>query len=886
MGLFIKGRNHTQSTSSSNIQELFQNQDEDALSVTGGIYLTHSRDGRPALGRKRPNKILQDFGFDILGQSFGVPSRSDYKRRARPQSYTSQSSGLVTMPGTPRPVWEPQELDRGRKVHTYENTNHPPIHCRTDRAHLRSPYAPISAVQHDNQGIPGLWQGAAYGRSCSSTGPRTLSQHCGLPPPPPPPPSSVVGWHYHPGDNVGAVPISRGYNMTPPHHACPPYPCGGTQASQSAPSGTSLQHGMIALGSVLPQPTVRPVLPPLLPPILASPLSFSHYSNRPQPTLLPHVQATWTTSPVNLPPPPPLPPLPPSQYQLQAYATRTRQGNVSQQNTNYVKSTEKLAGQANQAGNSLEDAKRAHAEAKQSEDVRQSLGKRIQHVHVCAGCGKKRSARYQQAHPLKRGELPPLNYCYSCLLNAADSGSEGSGADVAVEYPFPQKVHTKPTGYRPQPVSASNVQQDRRKVSLPWLRSNENHTIADGAEQRYHELGLRRAVLRFLNFDRAGAPKRVDSGAFQEGAETPTRFQQKYPRVDLWNAKHHSPAIPMPPSNNEPTLSRPRTRIRRPQPQPEIVDVDSSLPVDADADADVPMLVLDREGSLPRSGANDPAYAPNSAQARDMPEQTAGLQQFSGSGDFVCCPVRNTVPELADNFGENGPLTPTDLPYASNSQLPCTVRDLLWDYQTSMEREVEEMAERDLASAGKLFDSLSESLGGSATSTCPITSVITTSNMSIVSYNSDSDDGGNDTAAAGTREAKLGKNVEDVGAIKPTRRLEYSSEEERQQKITTSKSRNESSTAYLEHSDRCIAKNPRSLSPRKKMNNEVYNEYGGNQVDDNDVDSFPSPILSSLIGHTGHSVDDLEEEYVPVYQGPATTAKHHRMRRFLRRSSD
>jgi hypothetical protein len=56
------------------------------------------------------------------------------------------------------------------------------------------------------------------------------------------------------------------------------------------------------------------------------------------------------------------------------------------------------------------------------------LSKRIRHVHVCAGCGKKRSKRYQKAHPLKRGEAPTRNYCYSCLQDAASTDSETSKA--------------------------------------------------------------------------------------------------------------------------------------------------------------------------------------------------------------------------------------------------------------------------------------------------------------------------------------------------------------------------------------------------------------------------------------------------------------------------
>lgn len=46
------------------------------------------------------------------------------------------------------------------------------------------------------------------------------------------------------------------------------------------------------------------------------------------------------------------------------------------------------------------------------------ISRRIQHVHTCAGCGKKRSKDYQAAHPLRRGEIPQKSYCLRCIKEA------------------------------------------------------------------------------------------------------------------------------------------------------------------------------------------------------------------------------------------------------------------------------------------------------------------------------------------------------------------------------------------------------------------------------------------------------------------------------------
>jgi hypothetical protein len=93
-------------------------------------------------------------------------------------------------------------------------------------------------------------------------------------------------------------------------------------------------------------------------------------------------------------------------------------------------------------------------------------------------------------------------------------------------------------------------------------------------------------------------------------------------------------------------------------------------------------------------------------------------------------------------FDHDEPLTPTELPYAGAFHSPCVIISDSWlDDQSDMEREAEERAERDLAAAGKLFDDFGSTLGGSATSAFPLSSFVTTSNMSIVSYDSDSESG-------------------------------------------------------------------------------------------------------------------------------------------------
>lgn len=132
-------------------------------------------------------------------------------------------------------------------------------------------------------------------------------------------------------------------------------------------------------------------------------------------------------------------------------------------------------------------------------------------------------------------------------------------------------------------------------------------------------------------------------------------------------------------------------------------------------------------------------------------------------------PIATDEPEVLFSYAE--PLTPTDVPYAHHTHSPHVASELWPDYHTDIEREAEEMAERDLAFAGKLFDSLSGSFGGSATSTFPTTSFVTRSNISIVSCDSDSDYSENDTTTPSIKEAEVEEAVEGTEASKPVGRI-------------------------------------------------------------------------------------------------------------------
>ncbi|KAI0543137.1 hypothetical protein GGR58DRAFT_10865 [Xylaria digitata] len=469
MGLFGKGHPRSRSTGSITPQPLVQDADHDALflPLNDNVYLTQTKDGNPALGRKKKGKLLQDFGFDILGQSFGIPSRKDYERQPRPLSAASQSSGLVTVPTTPRK----------NRAYTYEDTESPAVRRRADSRHSSSTTLPIEVARYDDPGNSSLPQATTYKMNPLLP---TFNQH-NIPPPPPPPPS-VVGWRTHPMVNTGVAPIPMSYcSAAYQPSQLPRYSCNSPARFQGLPNWASPQQHIAQypghLGISMPQATAAPMSPHH-----QQPQQF-------QPVQISHTQAIPAVRLANiLPPPPP----PPPQDWLQAHAMTTNQRKMSRQHT------KQTIGQPRDAG-------KTHEKPKNNEEVTRRLSKRIRHVHVCAGCGKKRSARYQKAHPLKRGEVPAVNYCYSCLKDAADTDYHTSDDDDDGGDPPIIKVRTKHNKLDMSPMRARKMRRNREEAGVPWPSSDEGRTIAGGNytyEQTRHGPRWVKKSNRFGSFSR------------------------------------------------------------------------------------------------------------------------------------------------------------------------------------------------------------------------------------------------------------------------------------------------------------------------------------------------------------------------------------------------
>ncbi|KAI1819744.1 hypothetical protein F4861DRAFT_546438 [Xylaria intraflava] len=1001
------------STASGSQQPFLSDIDDDDVRFLRGsdhVYLTRTKDGKPALGRKKHGKLLPEFSFDILSESFGVSSRYEYERQARVSSVRSQSSGLVTAPVTPRRGRGTTLNNNSQVIHEYRDQDNesPAARHKTSSVRASSTPAPVATRQNNRQNASNLrWQ-TTDGVSSSYQSPPVFNEIPSpqLPPPPPAPPSTV-GWQTHTASKCGIVPNpTDSYDPGCQHTHLSGYSPNGSVMPPGTSNWASPQYHVAAqttnpLGNALSQATAMP-LP-----------SYNQHFPQHQTSHAPCMQTVPGAPSVNMHPYPGPPPPPPSQDWLRKFAAATGHSKEPHHHADHDCNTENAAEHGHRDKKLSPDLGQMQDKSEESEGVKKRLSRRIRHVHVCGGCGKKRSRKYHKNHPLKRGEIPALNYCYNCLKDAAETDFDSSDGESTDDIPK-KKVHIqtdKPDLLVPRTNSAL---QNLRKARAPSLSADENNAVTKDKyifKQTRH--GSRRAkkpvpfrpltklfscgtglrtfpqesdpissseearsrdssVVSSRRVPRVVPRPRISRGygrrntftadktpvktqwESEEEPQNEKRARSRFVReVESEDSRNEDEARATRNDKSEFARSRTHTRARRPQPRPQ------SVPLNTDPShtkkVSGPALTTDEGCILPHPEAEilaGPGPMSRSARADTHPkssnpavstQKNAAVNQMAAQGRTIRV-EKNRVPPLAtvnleDTSGgiHNGnkqafmdrfkkstnaaseviskgsadnlagksspsfpsdepqiplshksvvnpddatyphqiPLTknserqpldgdasdieqvsdtvfnwhehaaPMDAPYASRSRSSHVLSDLWADYQVDTERAAEEMAEQDLASAGKIFDSLSSTFG-STTSGHPKSSFMA-SNLSIVTYDSDSDHSDSDASTVGIQEARMAHSIQSAEDT-PVKQIEFASENDQKLKSAMSSTLTESfGGAYPRHSDGSKTK-PRQI---------LYPISDDGQSDDVDMDYSPSPAKSSLVGHTGHSSDDI-----------------------------
>ncbi|RYP21807.1 hypothetical protein DL765_002032 [Monosporascus sp. GIB2] len=378
------------------------------------VFVTRTKSGKPAFARRKNNDLLQDFGFDLLGQSFGVPSRADLERQLRHTHNASQSSGLITLPDkSPYPAGKPTFNNEEFEAEAEElplvvgkknpNAQRPPT---PPRGILKRPKDDAYFATSDGLGHPPM----GY--------PHTSS--VGFQPPPPPPrhfpcskhwlggatPLNFSSYHHQPPQHISHVP---GYHPQVAYHGATP--------SWVPPQAQAAPQYVNPPGYSGPEMASVPFLP----------------TQHPYPPYPPYT----APAPFFIPGPPP-PSLPPGFQGPMVTSLRDNHPNL---NTSKVKDAEVCHNPVATSPGGPQSNEKSAEKNKIEHDakVNRNASKRIRHCHICAGCGKRRSRGYQKAHPLRRGEIPKPAYCARCIREADFSNSELSNSDTADDHSFIQR---------------------------------------------------------------------------------------------------------------------------------------------------------------------------------------------------------------------------------------------------------------------------------------------------------------------------------------------------------------------------------------------------------------------------------------------------------------
>lgn len=409
----------------------------------GRTYVTTTKSGKPVLARKKRDKVLQDHGFDVLGQGFGLPSRVDFEHGRPVPSHITAATAPVR-PARCTPVPRLIEIDseeeeaimaaRARRMKDDEArswsrpTNNPrsilrragltelqPLEDDTSYPMPESKYR-TSFFSRDTSQIRSPSRGRSYTRKPTERRRFAVRNS-----------DSSSPSEYH---SLGTYSIPLNSPQLPPHigtagkvvapdqNSCMIWSPVGTNyvtpgVANDCPSGKlHAQHTAHQAGSYLP--------------------TFAHGIPQAQP----NIQHMAAAHPAAFMPPPPPPP-PGFTTASQGFhvggdgSKRTdaqEEERIKEHFESVVKPTLAPDGKHQENKESGDNGKLKKTEKHQTRSetkaskVNQSTA--TKQKHVCVGCGSTRSRHYHMTHPLKRGEMPEPDYCRRCVAAAECTDSD------------------------------------------------------------------------------------------------------------------------------------------------------------------------------------------------------------------------------------------------------------------------------------------------------------------------------------------------------------------------------------------------------------------------------------------------------------------------------
>ncbi|KAI1799115.1 hypothetical protein F4811DRAFT_568639 [Daldinia bambusicola] len=979
------------------------NVDDDIyLPGSNSVYITKTKSGKPALARKRHDRLLDNFESVPFGQSIDTLSPADVEKRARRyRSFYSQNQG-PTSPLTPRRSITPQvTFDNDGKYRGYGAS--PTL--TVGKGILRS--ASISAPDriyrvNENPGRIDRFQDKAFGVKADSQVPSNaslLAQQIPMAPPlhsPISPSQPRSSWNLRGDANC----ILTMDSIRGPPVVLPTYPRGYTTTQLPDYGGLrSLGQKKSPEVATAPQYVLNPIHMAPWPnstPSCIQPRQYTSLFPASQSPAFPLFGSTQVPLPVYpLTPVTPTTPTTPSSSLPHGKSSKEASSSTVKFSPREAKKFEEhYASTMNPSARGMNISKTERSENATAID---EIGKYIQHVHICAACGKKRSRGYQRAHPLKRGQIPDRDYCQKCLQRASLNHSDTP--DIT-----PAKHGANESMCRTSYETADSISDDKpmdaktwrsRKLKRKAARLNLASNVSSQQATQGNDVSLPLSVSSGEESDFSVSapipipnPRKYRSRSRRAASKKePLNKDDTDPFVSELEVSHAHQKRPFKKDNNSTMISAGRTNDSREtvdcgsgkpaEPFPKFSQRESSRNASANG-VEIPFraTIRGRRARVPRP--NVPKVAPETVPEvpmRGVPTLSAagslksdtqdkmykkmdedferlsfrdGVKEFKKrysnldlNNSFIEQPVEKTH-DLAQNYkttherklkthrqtveqhfsdaipdseqpaagsrpcwnvfpsreridrqqgdakvqeppgstshiAEAEPETPdtptwpstpnsTEIPYANAASIPTFTDDYLGAGEEDddwAENNARDLAEEELASAGKLFDDYASAhWGSSRTASVFAPAFVTRTEISVESLRSGEEQNRAtaDTSTVTYRLADTSDTGEDVDWSRPTRTIGTSRKNNRDR---ASKWMSPTYHDTWQRPDQSIQQNV----SKKQPNNTIY--HFDERESSSSFDPLPPDPVSSVAGHTGHSIEDMPPS-MSNYNQPTT----------------
>ncbi|KAI2609743.1 uncharacterized protein GGS25DRAFT_486047 [Hypoxylon fragiforme] len=523
-------------------------------------------------------------------------------------------------------------------------------------------------------------------------------------------------------------------------------------------------------------------------------------------------------------------------------------------------------------------AKETTTERKNKEDkkkrqtkTRHDAGAKIQYNHVCLGCGKARSKGYEEAHPLKRGQIPVQDYCRKCLHRAdmteTDTQTDANDCQTGGEVKKSSHLGSSFSTMVSSPATAKDSDETCR-LQASLKKSEVRGPTASPSQEVKHDRSIRLpSFVKELSNQVNGLDPKHDALEADYELESPAETMHACRPNSCKQDSQENNAR----GQVNATSSRWRSRIPRPAP--------SKLPHNIAAEVSTRDTTPQSHKSRPQYGTHDQqTYGSRETPTIERAVRDRKLGQVARSDRRRVRRHRDNVihDENAEPEGIESHMKMTEWNIQNDAD-----PDLDWGLrQTStdgtsvpfigdngmaggektaerIEQEIKNRTEEELLSASKLFNETTTPWGNPSTTTFPTQSFATRTEVSIDSYSSYEGFQSTNHGAAYTLAESSGTNKSPQHMDKPVKMLDFFSRGSQKQKPLA----HGPQMLYNSLGNQVAQRDRTQPTPSTPQHKNGIYSFSGNDLSSSSDLMSPEARLST-VAHSGHSMEYLSPDFM------------------------